>query len=128
MADRLNVAALALGMALPLNGAFAAETNDPTRPPPGYSQRDASASAAATPQAAPLRVSSLFLLGDKPYALVDGQIVRPGDPLAEGKVAGIDARGVWIVLPDRRRRLLKWLPEVVKTPAGSPPGARMEKK
>jgi hypothetical protein len=128
MVDRLNMTARALGVALLLSGAVAAETSDPTRPPPGYSQSAAPPGAAATPQAAPLRVSSLFLLGDKPYALVDGQIVRTGDPLAEGKVAGIDARGVWIVLPDRSKRLLKWVPEVVKTPAGSPSGARMEKK
>jgi len=41
----------------------------------------------------------------------------PGDPLAGGKVARIDAAGVWLHVPGAAGlRLLKWLPDVVKTP------------
>jgi hypothetical protein len=55
--------------------------------------------------------------------------VRQGDPLANGKVVKIDANGVWITITgtDKRgnsMRLLKLLPDVVKTP----PSLGMEKK
>jgi len=109
-----------------------AELNDPTRPPPGFSKKELAQSrtqaASADPleavkAVAPNRISSLFLMGDKPYAMVDGVIVRPGDPLAEGRVSRIDAKGVWIKTSQGIKQL-KWLPEIVKTP----PTARMEKK
>lgn len=129
MADRLTRAG---GMALALlAGAALADSADPTRPPPGFQVAPGASgspgAAARTPQDAPLIVSSLFLMGDKPYAVVDGQIVRPGDPLAGGRVGKIDATGVWLVpaggTPGRMRQL-KWLPDVVKQPVR----ARMEKK
>jgi hypothetical protein len=106
-----------------VTGAAAAESADPTRPPPGFSEQP---NATDAPQEAPLVVSSLFLMGAKPYAVVDGQIVRPGDPLAGGKVGKIDASGVWIAGPVSGKsrtpmRLLAWLPNVVKTPAKKPP-------
>jgi hypothetical protein len=109
--------------ALLLAGAAWAESADPTRPPPGFSEQP---NATDAPQEAPLVVSSLFLMGAKPYAVVDGQIVRLGDPLAGGKVGKIDASGVWIAGPASGKsrtpmRLLAWLPNVVKTPANSPP-------
>jgi hypothetical protein len=111
-------------------GVAAADSADPMRPPAGFSELPGAAAPAQ--QEAPLAVSSLFLMGAKPYAVVDGQIVRPGDPLAGGRIAKIDAAGVWIALPGgknkTRMRQLKWLPEVVKTPAKAPPSARMEKK
>ncbi len=127
MADRLNPAVALLAVQA-LVGIAHADLADPTRPPPGFAERDMAGSVATKRIEAGLNVSSLFLMADKPYAVVDGQIVRPGDPLADGKVTSIDARGVWIGLPDRSKRLLKWLPDVVKTPAGTPSGARMEKK
>ena len=119
-----------------LTGVAAADLNDPTRPPPGFSEQGKAADA---PDEAPLVVSSLFLMGAKPYAVVDGQIVRLGDPLAGGKVGKIDASGVWIASPASgktrtRMRLLAWLPNIVKMPARSgevkktPPAARTEKK
>jgi hypothetical protein len=133
MADRLIASMFA---ALLLAGAAWAESADPTRPPPGFSEQG---NAAGAPEEAPLVVSSLFLMGAKPYAIVDGQIVRPGDPLAGGKVGRIDASGVWIVGPASGKsrasqRLLAWLPNIVKMPAKSgevkktPPAARTEKK
>jgi hypothetical protein len=115
--------------AMPVVGA---ELNDPTRPPPGYSQkalaqpRTQATSAdpvEAVQVAAPNRISSLFLMGDKPYAVVDGVIVRLGDPLAEGRVSRIDVHGVWIKTSQGIKQL-KWLPDIVKTP----PTVRMEKK
>ena len=126
MADCLNAAALFF--ALTLIGAAHADIADPTRPPAGYAEPELASIGANSPKEPGLNVSSLFLMGDRPYAVVDGQIVRPGDPLADGRVAGIDARGVWIARPDKSKRLLKWLPEVNKTPARTPPRARMEKK
>ena len=123
MAHRLMFATCAM---LAAAGVAQADIGDPTQPPPGFSEQAASPESA--PASAALVVTSLFLMGDKPYAVVDGQIVRAGDPLAEGKVARIDAGGVWIRLADGKHptglRQLKLLPEVVKTPSK----ARMEKK
>jgi hypothetical protein len=118
-------------VAMLMSSAANADSLDPTRPPPGFSEQPGTAAPAQ--QEAALAVSSLFLMGAKPYAVVDGQIVRLGDPLAGGRVAKIDAAGVWIALPGGGKtktsmRQLKWLPEVVKTPAKAPPSARMEKK
>lgn len=102
-------------------GAVLAEMSDPTRPPPGYSEQELAGHPESASQAPALAVSSLFLMSDKPYALVDGQIVRPGDPLADGKVSRIDAEGVWLRTPGAASlRLLKWLPDVVKTPLRTP--------
>jgi len=131
MVDR--VIAAAMFFALVLHGAAHADISDPTRPPPGYAEQELSGAAAPAQQEAALVVSSLFLMGAKPYAVVDGQIVRPGDPLAGGRVGRIDANGVWITVPAGGKtrtgmRLLKWLPEVVKTPAQARPAARTEKK
>jgi hypothetical protein len=108
---------------------------DPTQPPPGFKTSTAEvgpAGAASSdmpeiPKEAPLIVSSLFLMGAHPYAVVDGQIVRPGDPLISGKVSKIDAMGVWIVFPRSGKttpapRLLKWLPDVVKKTLSQPAG------
>jgi hypothetical protein len=149
MADRLNNTGQIVGrkaqcfselhkaiglmcVALLATSAARADSADPTRPPAGFAEQQ-SGMEAQLPKEAPLYVSSLFLMGDKPYAIVDGQIVRPGDPLADGKVGKIDASGVWIISPGSgktrtRMRQLKWLPEVVKTPAKVAPAARMEKK
>jgi len=129
MVDR--VIAAAMFFALVLHGAAHADITDPTQPPPGFSEQPGAAAPAQ--QEAALVVSSLFLMGAKPYAVVDDQIVRPGDPLAGGKVAKIDANGVWVSVPGGGKakpsmRQLKWLPAVVKTPAKAPPSARMEKK
>jgi hypothetical protein len=112
-----------------LASAAVADAADPTRPPPGFTEQPGAA--AQIPQEAPLLVSSLFLMGAKPYAIVDGQIVRPGDPLAGGRVGRIDASGVWIAFPGggkNRERLLKWLPGISKTPAKEVAATRMEKK
>lgn len=128
MAYRL-IASAALTLALSQTVTAGAEISDPTRPPPGYGEPSPTNPNLAAPPEAALNVSSLFLMGNTPYALVDGQIVRPGDPLGNGKVARIDASGVWIRVSATGTtpaglRQLKWLPEVVKTPAK----ARMEKK
>ena len=142
MADRLTSKPLAMVAAVSLLAISAtaaadlSDQSDPTRPPPGFSEQGKAADA---PDEAPLVVSSLFLMGAKPYAVVDGQIVRLGDPLAGGKVGKIDASGVWIASPASgktrtRMRLLAWLPNIVKMPARSgevkktPPAARTEKK
>jgi hypothetical protein len=126
MADRLKFAVLVSGLTL-LAGAAMANPADPTQPPPGFKTSAAEAGPAGavasdipeTPKEAPLHVSSLFLMGAHPYAVVDDQIVRPGDPLIFGKVSKIDTMGVWIVFPRSGKatpapRLLKWLPDVVK--------------
>ena len=128
MVDRLTTAA-ALFCGLSLAATVQAEINDPTRPPPGFGEHEPSGPTVPAVQEAALIVSSLFLMGDKPYAMVDGQIVRPGDPLGDGKIARIDAGGVWIRISGTGNnpaglRQLKWLPEVVKTPSR----ARMEKR
>jgi hypothetical protein len=128
MANRLIHGVLFCALGLTQGVAFG-QINDPTRPPPGYSTSAPATKAEAPPPEAPLLVSSLFLLGNKPWAVVDGLIVRQGDPLANGKVGKIDANGVWITITgtDKRgdsMRLLKLLPDVVKTP----PSLGMEKK
>jgi hypothetical protein len=136
MADRLKRAAMsharfcAIFCALCLmHGAANAQINDPTQPPPGYATPAPAGQALSAPAEAPLQVSSLFLMGAKSWAIIDDQIVRRGDPIAGGKVAKIDANGVWIAVAGQGKartslRLLKLLPEVVKTP----PKVGMEKK
>lgn len=111
MADGLNkgLALLLLACALP---AIAAELGDPTRPPAGFSEK-----AAEAPPEAALLVSSVFLMGAKPYAIVDGQVVRVGDRLKAGRIRKIDESGVWLKTPSGMRQL-KLLPDVKKTPAG----------
>jgi hypothetical protein len=126
MAD--HVIALALLLAGLVFAGFvptaAAELNDPTRPPAGFVERAASgeATALASPPA-PLELSALFLMGDSPYAVLDGQVVRVGDSLPAGRVIRIDEHGVRLKTPAGTRQL-ELLPEVKKTPAGR---ARMEK-
>jgi hypothetical protein len=50
--------------------------------------------------------------------------------LAGGRVARIDAAGVWLRIGPGKGatglRQLKWLPEIDKRPAVAPPRARME--
>jgi hypothetical protein len=104
---------------------------DPTRPPPGFQHSSGSenkedmGATTTSPAEAPLAVTSLFLLRDKPYALVNGIIVRLGDPLAGGKVSQIDAHGIWITSPgegknSRLLRQIKLLPNIIKTPVLAP--------
>jgi len=89
-----------------------ADMADPTRPPPGLGARPAG-DALATPA---LEVSSVFLMGRHPYALVDGMTVRPGDRLGESRVSRIDEQGVWLRTP-AGPRLLRLVPDVQKQPA-----------
>lgn len=90
----------------------AADMGDPTRPPAGFSEK-----AAEAPQEAALLVSSVFLMGAKPYAILDGQVVRVGDRLKAGRIRKIDESGVWLKTPSGMRQL-KLLPDVKKTLAG----------
>lgn len=92
----------------------AADLGDPTRPPAGFNQQAGSEEA---PQAAPMVVNTLFLMGARPYALVDGQVVRVGDRLEAGRVVKINESGVWLKTPTGSRQL-ELLPDVRKKPAG----------
>lgn len=92
--------------------AVAADIADPTRPPSGFSEK-----AAEAPPAPPLRVSSVFLMGKQPYAMLDGRVVRIGDRLEAGRISKIDESGIWLKTPAGPRQL-KLLPDVEKTPAG----------
>lgn len=94
--------------------AVAADLSDPTRPPTGFSEQPRAAEA---PQAAPLLVGSVFLMGRKPYAILDGQVVRVGDRLESGRISKIDESGVWLKTPTGPIQL-KLLPDVKKTPVG----------
>jgi len=94
--------------------AVAADLTDPTRPPTGFSEQPRAAEA---PQAAPLLVSSVFLMGKKPYAILDGQVVRVGDRLESGRISKIDESGVWLKTPTGPIQI-KLLPDVKKTPVG----------
>lgn len=98
--------------------AHAADLADPTRPPAGFDEQAKNA-----PPPPPPRVQSLFLMGDKPYAIVDGRVLRLGDRLEDGRVNRIDASGVWLRTPSGNKQL-KLLPDVAKTPAGK---GKMEK-
>lgn len=101
---------LALACALPATGA---DMNDPTRPPTGFSEQP---QAKEAPREAPLLVSTVFLMGARPYAILDGQEVRVGDKLEAGRVVKIDEHGVWLKTPLGSRQL-KLLPDVKKLPA-----------
>jgi len=106
-----GLAVLLLACALP---AAAADIGDPTRPPTGFSEQ---VSAKDTPHEAPMLVNSVFLMGSKSYAVLDGQVVRVGDKLADGRISKIDEAGVWLRTPTGPRQL-KLLPDVKKTPVG----------
>jgi hypothetical protein len=117
---RSKVQGLALFLLACAQPSFAADLSDPTRPPAGFSEQ---AKAGEAPREAPLLLSSVFLMGNKPYAVLDGQVVRVGDKLAAGRVAKIDESGIWLRTPTGPRQL-RLLPDVKKTPAGK---TRMEK-
>lgn len=102
--------------------ALACQAADPTQPPAGFSENPGAASDTPAPN---LTVGGVYLLGSKPYALVDGLVLRLGDPLAEGRVSRIDEQGVWLKTATGTR-LLPLLPQVKKTPAATAAG--MEKK
>ncbi len=113
MADALSLPrAFMLALILGPSPLAQAGLPDPTRPPPGFGR----AADPAQNQPAPLVVSSVFLMGRKPYALVDGMTVRVGDPLGEGRVSRIDETGVWIKSPAGTQHL-KLAPAIDKRPA-----------
>lgn len=85
-----------------------ADMADPTRPPPGFSMQGPVQ--AAKP---PLLVTGVFLMGKRPYAVVDGVTVRVGDRLANGRVKRIEEQGVWLQTPNGRR-LLGLIPDIDK--------------
>lgn len=121
MADAMNrIAGGAFVALICVFPVLAADLDDPTRPPAGFSEQ---AKAADAPREAALQVSSVFLMGSKPYAVLDGLVVRVGDKLEAGRVAKIDEAGVWLKTTAGLRQL-KLLPDVKKTPAGK---NRMEK-
>ena len=105
-------ALLALLAVLPAH----AELPDPTRPP--FTQTEA----AGGNTEVPLTVSALYLTSKRPYALIHGMNVFVGDPLGDGRVTRIDEQGVWLK-GAAGEKLLRLLPEVVKTPVAkaSPP-------
>lgn len=112
--DRL-VNLLAAGLMLAAVSAVAAEVRDPTRPPPGYG--------GAAPAAPPARVSSVMLRSDgRSVAIVNGEPVRVGDRLPEGRVTRIDEGGLWLATDSGPKRI-GLLPAVAKKPA-----AKMEKR
>lgn len=90
--------------------AAASGPEDPTRPPPGFSETAADPAAV---QEAPLNLTSLFLMGRQPYAVIDGLVVRLGDRLGNGRVTRIDETGVRLKTPEGVRHL-KLLPDVEK--------------
>ena len=72
-----------------------------------------------------MALTGVFLLGERPYAMLDGQAVRVGEDLGEGLVVtSIDEQGVWLKTPKGVRQI-RLLPQVKKT-AVSP--QRMENK
>lgn len=111
MAEALNILprTLALLVALLAQPAWAGLA-DPTRPPAGLGRE-------AVGETAPpaLVVSTVFLMGKRPYAIVDGMTVRVGDRLGDARVTRIDEQGVWLA-EGTGKRLLKLLPDIDKRP------------
>lgn len=95
---------------------------DPTRPPgvaPAVAAAARAASSVAAPPEAPqLRSIQLWPRGDS-SALVDGRVVRVGDPLGDATVVGIDAHGVLLRRGAHDQRLAL-LPGAAKTIAAGP--------
>jgi|GEM_PF-2357189 len=118
-----------------------AEMTDPTRPPPGFNKpATGETTSTSGEEEAPLVVNSVFLMGTKPYAMVDGMIVHVGDTLASGRVSRIDETGVWIKMKNGSR-VLRLVSGIEKKTVGrntasgaaprstpSPVGARMENR
>jgi MSHA biogenesis protein MshK len=119
--DKAVILRRGLGLALvaPLATASWAGMTDPTQPPPTLAAPGVGASAAA-----PLTVTTVFLMDKRPHAIVDGLTVRVGDPLGDGRVSAIDERGVWLKTPSGKR-LLRLVPDVDKKMRGQD---KMEKK
>jgi hypothetical protein len=136
----LALTASSAGVSLPVR---ASSITDPTKPPASFQlsttisgqqgTQEGTMADSLTPAKAPLSVTSLFLMGDNPYALVDGVILRPGDPLAEGKISKIDAQGVWLKVPNEETggsslRQIKLLPDISKTMAKPRPQSKPKKQ
>ncbi len=102
--------------------ATAADIADPTRPPSGFSEQPREA-----PREVPMRVDSLFLMGNRSYAIVDGRVVKVGDRLDGGRISKIDESGIWLKTPTGPRQL-KLLPSVAKTPSGKSKENKVEKR
>lgn len=90
------------------------QAGDPTRPPAGF-QEVPSAVIEAAPVEVPLALTGVFLLAERPYAMINGQAVRVGEELGAGQVvSGIDEQGLWLKTPKGVRQI-KLLPQVKKT-------------
>lgn len=73
-----------------LLGTDAVELQDPTRPPTTQKVDEASSGA----NAASLRVSAIFIAGERRYAIVNQRIMYVGDKLGDLVVAAIHADAV----------------------------------
>lgn len=119
--DKFLAPLAALGLALSMPAVAGA---DPTQvpaawlaanPPPAAPGQEAAKPAGET---APDRVRVLVLGKKQRLAIVNGQVVHPGDTLGGAKVTGIQSGGVAVEDPDKS---LKLLPGVEKrTPARVP--------
>lgn len=90
----LGLTALQGLAALPASG-------DPTRPPAAVAIVAGSVPATVTQW----RLESVIMAPDSRRAVINGQRVREGDALGNGRVLAIDAGGVWVRIEGERRRL-----------------------
>lgn len=84
-----------LAVALLAGHAASADLNDPTRP--SYVLQSPGAQAAPTS----LRVSAVFISGDRRIAVINGQRVRVGDEVAGARVSAIAKNKVTLVRGER---------------------------
>lgn len=119
MAVRLKP--LALGLALTMHCAWAAEPlSDPTRPPAAVE----APAAGAADGGAPVLQSVILGKGRRPTAIISGQRVELNGMLGEARVIRIAETEVILDGP-AGRQVLKMTPEALKRQAKPPPaGAR----
>jgi len=91
---------------------------DPTRPPAGWLARAAPAAERAASSVQTVKTSKTG-----PVALVDGQVVKIGDPLGEGRVIRITDSEVVLQRAGGATEVMKIHPRVEKHPAVHQPEA-----
>ena len=114
MARRLNLL-LALATLLLCDGAFAQALRDPTRPP---------GNAEFAPGEAESGLQSIVRReGEKPRALINGELVSLGGKVGEARLVAINEDNVVLLDTGGHRETLKLTPGINKTPTKSKPSA-----
>lgn len=102
------------------SAAFGATVSDPTRPAPAWVAAQAQAVAPGAAAATGMQQSSgleIILIGkSRKFAVIDGQVVKPGDSINGSKVVNIGAREVVAQDPSKSLKLTPAVEKKLNTP------------